>query len=129
MLTLVEAVRELLDNRGYDYLHPDDREMLKTALLAAENGTPPRPIRVKAVDGYGFAAYIYRSGDSWRCTLENGVPAAFSYAGIRKDETALRFALEDAVTAEEALTAVIASANRYLSGPKAGETVYTYSLV
>lgn len=33
---LIEAVRELLDNRAVEYLHRDDREMLKEALLAVE---------------------------------------------------------------------------------------------
>jgi len=31
-MKLREAVAELLDNRGTDYLHPDDREMLRKAL-------------------------------------------------------------------------------------------------
>lgn len=36
MEKLIEAVREILDNRAVEYLHPDDREMLKEALLEAE---------------------------------------------------------------------------------------------
>ncbi len=37
VVDLVDAARELLDNRSYDYLHPDDREMLKMALLPFED--------------------------------------------------------------------------------------------
>lgn len=32
MKALIEAALELVDNRGEDYLHPDDRKMLEEAL-------------------------------------------------------------------------------------------------
>lgn len=32
MKTLIDAVEELLENRNEDYIHADDREMLKDAL-------------------------------------------------------------------------------------------------
>jgi hypothetical protein len=91
-----------------------------------------KPIRIKASDhtySPPNVAYLHETPTGWRCTLANGTPAAFSYAGIRGDETAARFALEDCETGEQALAAVRQHGARYLSGPKQGETVYTYELV
>ena len=40
IVELIDAVREILDNRSVDYLHRDDREMLKEALLPVEEMMP-----------------------------------------------------------------------------------------
>lgn len=90
------------------------------------------PIRIKCSD-HAYrppnVAYIYQRQDGgWGCVLANGVPAAMSYAGIGGDEMGLKFELEDARTEEDALTTVLRHARRYLSGPRQGETVYTYEL-
>lgn len=64
----------------------------------------PDAIRIKATDRLGTIAYVHRSEDgAFRCTLPNGIPASFSYAGIQPDEMACRFALDDCTTGEEAL--------------------------
>jgi hypothetical protein len=63
-------------------------------------------IRIKCTDKHGNVAYVHNGGGSWRCTLANGIPAAFSYAGVRSDEMACQFDLEDCSTPEEALAVV-----------------------
>jgi hypothetical protein len=78
------------------------------------------PIRIKATSSLGSVAYIHRAGaGSFCCTLANGTPAAFSYAGIDADEMARRFALDDCATGEEALGIV----------KQFGLDDYTYALV
>ena len=65
------------------------------------------PIRIKSTDRLGNVAYLHRDDDgSFRCTLANGLPASFFYAGIQPDEMACRFALKDCATAHEALAIV-----------------------
>lgn len=39
--TLVSAVREIIDNRAIEYLHPDDRQMLQEALARVEGDATP----------------------------------------------------------------------------------------
>lgn len=92
--------------------------------------TPDRTIRVKCSD-HGYkppnVAYVYRDKEGvWRCVLSSGCPAALSYAGIGGDEMACRFDLDDCRTAEDALMVMERHGRRYLSGPRVGESVYTY---
>jgi len=78
------------------------------------------PIRIKATSALGSVAYIHRGGaGSFNCTLANGTPAAFSYAGIHADEMGCRFALDDCATGQDALAVV----NRY------GLDDYSYELL
>lgn len=52
--------------------------------------------RFKSTDDLGNVAYVHKCGDDWRCTLANGIPAAFFYAVGICDEMGLRFSLADA---------------------------------
>lgn len=64
-------------------------------------------VRIRATDKAGNVAYIHRkSAGPMRCTLANGVSAAFSYAGITADEMACRFLFDDCETAEQCLAIV-----------------------
>ncbi|MDF0491566.1 hypothetical protein PX699_16730 [Sphingobium sp. H39-3-25] len=77
------------------------------------------PIRIKATGSLGHIAYVHRSGGgSFSCTLANGTPAAFSYAGITTDEMACRFELNDCASGQEALAIV----------KRHGSAGYTYEL-
>lgn len=65
------------------------------------------PVQIRASDDLGNIAYIHRDeGGRFRCTLANGIPAAFSYAGIADDEMACRFAIDDCDSRETALAVV-----------------------
>ncbi len=78
------------------------------------------PIRIKATDQHDNVAYIHReAGAAFRCTLANGTPASFFYAGVSGDETACRFALEACSTGEDALAVM----RRY------GSPLYSYSFI
>lgn len=64
-------------------------------------------VRIRATDRMGNVAYIHREANRpMRCMLANGVSAALFYAGIRVDEATCRFALDDCVTADQALAIV-----------------------
>jgi len=71
----------------------------------AAPAAPARRIRIRCTDLRlpSNVSYVHRAEDGWRCVLSNGIPAAFSYAGVLGDETGVRFALEDATSADEAL--------------------------
>lgn len=88
-------------------------------------------IRVKASNhSYNppSVAWLHGGPGNWRCTLDNGTPAAFSYAGI-DSEMSCKFALDDADTDSAAiLAAVLAHARRYRGGERDGQTVYSYEL-
>lgn len=73
----------------------DDYQLKPTA--------PPKPVRIRTKDGMGNVAYISKMGSYWRLTSDKGVPLALS--NLFKDEPALRFALEDATTPDQALAA------------------------
>lgn len=64
-------------------------------------------IRIKCTDQHRNVSYVHNSGGSWRCTLANGIPASMSYAGVRGDEMAAKFALDDAKSQDEALAAMM----------------------
>lgn len=65
-------------------------------------------IRIRSTDVLGNVAFIYRlDNGKWRCTLANGIPASFSYAGVKFNlEQECKFALEDAVTPDEVMEEV-----------------------
>lgn len=71
----------------------------------ADTPPPVKPaIRIRATDNLGTVAWVHREqGGSFRCTLANGTPASFFYAGISEHEMACRFALDDCQTAADAL--------------------------
>jgi hypothetical protein len=77
--------------------------------------TPGRRIRIRCTEVRlpSNVSYVHRKDDGWRCVLSNGIPAAFSYAGVLGDETMVRFALEDATTAEEALAILRKAGGRH----------------
>ena len=64
-------------------------------------------IRIQCTDKLKNVSYIHHSGGHWRCTLANGTSVGLSSAiGWCPDEMALRFALDDCKTADEALGVV-----------------------
>ena len=64
------------------------------------------PKRIRVTDQFGNVAYIHLLNGQWHCTLSNGIPAGFEYAGIRGDEVGFIFALEDAKDDQERLRLV-----------------------
>lgn len=64
-------------------------------------------VRIRATDRAGNVAYIHREENRpMRCTLANGISAAFFYAGIIADEMACRFLFDDCETADHCLAIV-----------------------
>lgn len=85
-------------------------------------------IRIEATDALGNRAFLFQQPQgSWGCTLANGTPASFSYAGIdHGEEAACRLALHDCHTREDALAVVLKHARRFKSGDRKGQTVFSY---
>jgi len=67
--------------------------------------------RVRCTDTLGNVAYVYHKQGYWRCTLANGIPASLSYAGVSRDETGLKFKLDDCETAADVLALMKASSS------------------
>lgn len=62
------------------------------------------PIRIKTADVFGNVSYLYRRKDgSWTAALANGMGYCFHQAAHAKDEMALRFALENVQSAQQAI--------------------------
>jgi hypothetical protein len=72
-------------------------------------------IRIKCTDKLRNVAYVHNTGGSWRCNLANGIPASLSYAGVRGDEMAALFALDDAQHEDDALAAMIKHGSQHFN--------------
>jgi hypothetical protein len=75
--------------------------------------------RIKATDTLSNVAYVFHDGRVWRCSLASGMNASMWYAGLGDDVVAVRFALDDCLTASQVLETV-----RNLGSPR-----YQYELV
>lgn len=61
-------------------------------------------IRISTRDVFGNLHYLYNTpAGNWQAALANGTPFAFGQAAHTRDEMALKFELERAATAEEAV--------------------------
>lgn len=87
----------------------------KNGYPTAPSATTARRIRIRCTEVRlpSNVSYVHRENDGWRCILSNGIPAAFSYAGVLGDETGVRFALEDTTSAEEALAIMRKAGGRH----------------